>query len=564
MCPHSGSSAISAHRAQPPRPGAALSATMPDLLVTADAVRGLHSGFLRSAQRFPDRPALRIDDQTQTYRQLRDHAAALAATIAGHFPAGAPELVGVLAHRSVTSFAGVLGALLSGRAYLSLCRLCPPEKTRTLLKRSGCRVLVIDGESVTHLSEALPADSEPLLLIFPDLSDVSGVAASFAGHRVLGRADLEAVESWRSARVNPDALAYLMYTSGSTGEPKGVMVTHRNVLAFLDAMTARYDITEHDRFTQMTSLAFDLSILDVFLCWEAGACLICAPKSEFLDTHRYIADNELTVYVATPSSSVFLKRMGGLKPGAYPALRWVLFCGEPLSVENARLWAAAAPSAVIENLYGPTELTVACTLYRYDQATTPAQAENGIVPIGAPFPGMKTLVVDEQVREVPPGEAGELLMTGPQLTLGYLNDPERTAASYVRPPSLTDLYYRTGDRVRRPRGDQPMTFLGRVDHQMKVRGIRIEPAEVEAVLREVAKAPEAVVLAWPIISGTATGIVAFLGIESADIDAIRQRVEKRLGTYIAPREYRLMPTLPKNGNGKIDRQALKAILEAGS
>jgi len=139
-----------------------------------------------------------------------------------------------------------------------------------------------------------------------------------------------------------------------------------------------------------------------------------------------------------------------LKPGHYPQLRVSLFCGEPLPVSSVQAWSYAAPNSIVENLYGPTELTIACTLYRWDAQRSAAESEMGIVPIGYPYPGMKYLVVDEELGEVPPGEHGELLMSGPQMSLGYWKDAKKTADAFITVPGRTDVYYRTGDRVRRP------------------------------------------------------------------------------------------------------------------
>jgi amino acid adenylation domain-containing protein len=533
--------------------------------------RTVRTGFLRSAERFGDRPALQVEGEMLTYRELRDRAASLAATLDKYAPPAAGPagaLTAVFAYRTVTAYAGILSALLRGHGYVPLHRQFPEERTRVMLQRSGCRAMIVDAESAKKLEGVLggggPRALAPMVIIAPEQEDVSELAAKFPAHRFIGAGELEPAAQWRPEAVSPDQTAYLLFTSGSTGVPKGVMVTHRNVLAFVDAMASRYGINEHDRFSQMADLTFDLSVLDMFVSWEKGACLVSAPEREILNAGRYIAQNQLTVWFAAPSMTVFIKRLGGLKPGEFPSLRWVLFCGEALAMENVEVWRQAAPNAVIENLYGPTELTVACALYRYDAEKTPEEAENGIVPIGEPYPGMKPLVVDEQLREVPPGETGELLMTGPQLSLGYLNDAEKTAAAFIKPPGKDEVYYRTGDRVRRSKAGRPMTFLGRVDHQIKMRGYRIEPGEIEAVLREEAQVQQAVAVGWPLVSGSAAGIVAFLGVDRADVDAIRDRVERRLPKYMAPREYRLMSDLPLNSNGKVDRKALIKILEGGA
>jgi non-ribosomal peptide synthetase component F len=185
---------------------------------------------------------------------------------------------------------------------------------------------------------------------------------------------------------------------------------------------------------------------------------------------RFINDARLTVWFSVPSIAVFMKQLGALKPGKYPGLRVSMFCGEALPVEVAKAWAEAAPHSVVENLYGSTELTIACAYYRWDPARSASESAYGVVPIGEPFPQMSALVVDEALREVKPGEDGELLMTGPQRSLGYWLDPLKTEAAFVRPPGQDEIYYRTGDRVRKPVGNCPMLYLGRLDSQVKILG----------------------------------------------------------------------------------------------
>jgi acyl-coenzyme A synthetase/AMP-(fatty) acid ligase len=256
---------------------------------------------------------------------------------------------------------------------------------------------------------------------------------------------------------------------------------------------------------------------------------------------------------------MFMRRLGELKPGLYPHLRLSLFCGEALPVEVVRDWSAAAPNSIIENIYGPTELTIGCTVYRWDNQTSPNECEHGIVPIGEPFEDMEALIVDEDLREVPVGCEGELLMTGPQLSRGYWFDDEKTRRAFVSIAGRDGNYYRTGDRVRRSAPDKPLIYLGRLDNQVKVLGHRVELGEVEAVLRSLSRVDAVVALAWPNRSN-ADGIELFLEVDKFDTEPLMKELKTKLPAYMVPRKIRVLRRFPLNSNGKYDRRALEIIL----
>ncbi len=263
------------------------------------------------------------------------------------------------------------------------------------------------------------------------------------------------------------------------------MVSHANVLHYVEYVTKRYGFTSNDRVSQTFDITFDLSEHDMFVAWESGACLCCLTQKQLIKPGAFVNDARLTVWFSVPSTAAFMRRFGVLKPGMYPGLRLRLFCGEALPVEIVRHWPLAAPNSVIENIYGPTELTIACTTYRWDNTKSPDECAQGIVPIGRPFDGVRALIVDDQLREVEHGRDGKLLMTGPQLSLGYWHDEAKTQQAFVHVAGKNGVYYRTGDRVRRPTVDKPLVYLGRLDNQIKVLGHRVELGEVEAVVRQV-------------------------------------------------------------------------------
>jgi amino acid adenylation domain-containing protein len=529
-----------------------------------EPVRTIRSGFLRSSERFADLLALRIGTVGVTYGELRARAASLAATLQRRVPSNDPPLTAVFGQRSITTYAGVLGALFRGHGYVPLNPAFPAERTRAMLERAGCGAIVVDAGAEALLEPVLEGVERRLVLIAPEHDGVESLAKRFPQHEVVTGAELELADAWQPGPVDPEAVAYLLFTSGSTGIPKGVMVAHRNVLHFLDVMAARYEVTERDRFSQLFDLTFDLSAFDMFLAWERGAC-VCAPTpKQKLVPSAYVAEAGLTIWFSVPSTGVLLQRLGKLKPDLYPGLRLALFCGEALPVDVMEGWRKAAPNAVLENIYGPTEVTIACTAYRWDATRSPGESELGLVPIGEPYPGMQAIVADASLREVADGESGELLMSGPQVALGYWKDPEKTASAFVTPPGRDAVFYRTGDRVRRARPGAPLVYLGRIDNQIKIQGYRVELEEVESALRDASGAGVAVAVGWPPSPSGADGIVAFLGADSADCDAIRERLKERLPPYMVPREIRLVTEFPLNANGKVDRKALRRRLEEAS
>jgi amino acid adenylation domain-containing protein len=511
----------------------------------------------------PYRPALEIGSQTLTYGDLRARAARVAATLQLRTPSGGPPMTAVFADRSTTTFAGILGSLLAGRAYVPLNPTFPSVRTRRMLQQADCRSLIVDDAAGTQLDTVLDGIDDELLVIASEKTDLTSLARRWPRHIFVGEQDLEGPSAWKPQPQLPDELAYLLFTSGSTGVPKAVMVTHRNVVHFVQTMTDRYGIRADDRFSQMFDTTFDLSVFDMFVAWDRGACVCCPSRKTLLNPDKFVREKELTVWFSVPSVGMLMDRFGVLREGRYPSLRWSLFCGERLPVCLAARWSAAAPGSVLENLYGPTELTVACSAYRWDGARSSAESSLGIVPIGCPLPGMEARVVSEDdLSDVVPGSIGELLMTGPQLTPGYLKNPAATERAYVRLRESDAIFYRTGDRVRRPIDGGPLTFHGRVDHQVKVRGHRVELGEVESTLLEAPGVESAVALGWPTTAAGAAGIAAFVTGSDVDVPAVRVNIQSKLQTYAIPHTIRVLPDLPHNSNGKVDRQALLKLLEA--
>lgn len=525
--------------------------------------RSLISGFFRSLLADPARPALELGEELLSYEQLWNYAGRVTACLKDTLDPS-EKVVAVLADRSVGAYGGILGVLGSGRGYVPLNPKFPMERTLVMLRASGCKTVVVGRECAATLGSLLPRLDKPLTLIVPDSGWEPDRKLSspelLAPHRIISAGQLSKIADPCDPVVDGSDTAYLLFTSGSTGVPKGVAVSQSNVVAYMEYAAKRFGMHGADRCSQNFDLTFDLSVHDLFTCWDAGATLV--PYAEQTLTPATLVDEKaLTCWFSVPSVAMFASKLGLLEPGAFPTLRWSLFCGEALSSSLAAAWQQAANNSILENLYGPTEATIAITYYRWDSARSRAECVRGLVPIGWPFDGQQVCAVDENLAPVPPGESGELCLGGSQVTRGYLNDPEKTAKSFVRLKHTGDqVWYRTGDLVRQDeRGC--LFYLGRRDFQVKVNGYRVELQEIDLVLREAARTELAVAIPWPLSEGSASGIVGVLsGSDPAQDKQIIAACEARLPRYMVPNRICHFPQIPLNVNGKIDRGKITEML----
>jgi amino acid adenylation domain-containing protein len=523
--------------------------------------KSLITGFLESVERFPSRAALFVGGEAWTYVELHRRANAIASTILLRQGTASP-LAAILAYRSLTSYAGILGILDAGKGYVPLNPKFPLERTRKMLEISGCSVLIVGRESVLMLPELLMDFPRSLTAILPDTDDATALMADFPDHEFVPASLMSrGCDIPCSPAVKPEAVAYLLFTSGSSGEPKGVPITNLNVRSYVDYTCDRYEVSEHDRFSQEFDMTFDLSVHDMFVCWERGACLYTVPDKATMLPAKFIRDHRLTMWFSVPSVAGVLARTRLLQPGAFPSLRYSLFCGEPLAAKYAQLWQEAAPQSVVENLYGPTEATIAISQYRWDRATSTEECPNGIVPIGWIFNGQKCCVLDSERTAVSLGELGELCLGGPQVSSRYWNNPQKTLEQFIRVPNGDNtMWYRTGDLVRQ-REDGCLIYGGRVDHQVKIRGYRVELQEVEGVLRRHCKTEQVVAIPWPTADGTAEGLVAFVsGVAKVDSQHVLESCRLTLPDYLIPQKIHVLEEMPCNANGKVDRLKLKQML----
>lgn len=512
--------------------------------VPTQPMLNLAGAALAHAQSQPAAPALIVGDRTWTYAGLGEVTTRVGGWLRAS--AGNAPRVGILASRSLETYAGILGAACAGGTYVPINPRQPAARIASILERARLSALIVDAAAAAHLADSRIRGSLPPHVLTSVSPDATGDASS-AGFPV---------------PVASDHAAYIMFTSGTTGVPKGVVVTAGNVACFLSAVREQYGIHPGDRAGQFCETSFDVSVFEMFAAWAGGACVVVVPESQLMAPAGFIRREKLTVWTSVPSVIAMLSRMKMLDAGMFPSLRVSFFIGEALPAKAARDWQAAAPASVVDNQYGPTEATVACTVQRVADPLleTPGR---GTVAIGRPYPEMEAEVVGEGGRFLSDGEIGELALSGPQLAAGYLDDDEQTARRFPEldhPRLGRRRWYRTGDLAYRDEAGV-LHCLGRTDHQVKIMGHRVELEDLEAHLRAASGTDAVTAIAWPVVSGNAAGVAAFVCGANVPVAAIRDRLRELVPPYMVPRRIVEVDELPRSANGKIDRAALGAMLD---
>ncbi|PCG84246.1 D-alanine--poly(phosphoribitol) ligase [Streptomyces sp. WZ.A104] len=464
------------------------------------------------------------------------------------------ERVGLCLEKSADALVGLYGILKAGAAYVPLDPRAPAARSALICDDADVRTVLTS----TSMSAWWPTlrDGAPGVGTFLCLDAEPAAADPPHGVEVIGKEALALAGASRPEyHVGGDDLAYVLYTSGSTGTPKGVMLTHRNALAFVEWAVETYELTAEDRLSGHAPLQFDLSVLDLFGAAMAGAALVLVPYPATVfpaQAAALIRQHRVTVWYSVPSALVLLALRGGLVVRDLPSLRTVLFAGEVFPLPHLRRLTELLPHVRFANLFGPTETNV-CLAY---DVPSPLPESDRPLPIGRPIRGVRVFVVTDDGRIARPGEQGELWVSGPTVTLGYLGDEARTRASFGYAPEdgTGAPAYRTGDLVVRD-ADGLHHFVGRADAQLKSRGYRIEPGEIEAVL---GRHPAVVECAVVPVSQPPIGhrIVAHVSAPGASAQDLLAHCRAHLPAYMVPSGVSLHDALPRTSRGKLDRRAL--------
>ncbi len=504
--------------------------------------RCLHELFSLQARRTPGALALAAGDTERLTFAALDAAAERLAARLRILGVGPEVVVALYLERTVVLGVAVLAVLKAGGAFLPIDLANPRERLAWVLQ--DARPLVV--LTVSGLASRLPDPDE---------------AESAGGPLVICLdlpAEPEAGALWREPTMTPDNLAYVIYTSGSTGRPKGTMIPHRGVVNYLSWAVGAYRVEEGFGAPVHTSLAFDLTVTSLFAPWLAGRCALLLPESEGAASLGLMlagpppAETGFSFVKLTPAHLQLLAE----QPGAVAAgrTRTLVVGGEALFGKSLEAWRSAAPATRVVNEYGPTETVVGCCVY----AAPAGVLGDGPVPIGRPIANSRLYLVDGQGRPVPLGTPGELLIGGAGLARGYLRQPGLTADRFI-PDALGEApggrLYRTGDRVRQ-RPDGILEYLGRLDDQVKIRGFRIELGEIEAALARLPGVREAVVLVREDETGDKRLAAYVVSSEAPAPEDLRTALRRTLPEAMVPVEVVVLPSLPLNANGKVDRRRL--------
>jgi amino acid adenylation domain-containing protein len=511
----------------------------------------------RSAQRDPDRTALVLGDQRLSYGYLESLTNQLARLQQAHgITAG--SRVCVVAAKTPATIAGLLATLKAGGSYVPIDSASPAARVARIVDAAEPSLVLADSSATGLLDDLIGTGG------LPAATPIGALGPEVAGTRFEAAFTLDDAARMAAGPVHAPGggseIAHLLFTSGSTGVPKGVMITHDNVGAFVDWALGYVGFRPGDRISGHPPLHFDLSTFDIYGALAAGAELHLVPAELNVNPRAlaaFIRDHELTQWFSVPSVLTYMAKFDVVRDGDFPALERLLWCGEVLPTAVLMQWMRRLPGVRFTNLYGPTEATIASSFY-----TVPAcpADETEPVPIGTACTGEELLVLDEHRQPVPDGEIGDLYIAGTGLSPGYWRDEDKTAAAFLPDPRDPGArIYRTGDLARY--GDDGLVyFLGRADSQIKSRGYRIELGEVEAAVNAVPGVRECAVVGVETGGFEGTTICcAFSVLDGAELapPELRRRLAAMLPPYMVPARWRQLVTLPKNVNGKIDRKDLR-------
>lgn len=487
-----------------------------------------------SIQKFPERNALCIDNIFYTYNDLGRKISSIRELIRKNY-LKRNENVGIVAYNDFETYASILALLLEGLCYVPINPTNPKSRFSYIIELADLRyVLTSRPEKAAGL-----VDSEKA-----DVISVEGLP------------DTEI--DMNTKKIHEEDNVYLIFTSGSTGLPKGAPINTKNINAYFDSIkTLGWEINENDSFLQMSSLSFDFSILSFLLPICLGACVYSVPEDDirFLYAVDLLNKYQITVAAVVPSTLIHLRPY--FNELLYEDMRYCLVAGEAFPAKVAQEWQKCVPNAEIINIYGPTESTVFISCYTWNKDGYHLnKMYHDIVAVGKIHKNVEAVVVDENFEPLSDGQEGELLITGPQLTTGYLKNPERNSYAFVDTIKGFEgkRFYRTGDLVIRDK-DGFVLYIGRIDFQVKIQGHRVELGEIESHARDFTKLMN-IVTTTSIDEKGNQELILILENYTGNIKELLDYLKSKMPVYMIPSKIHSIQKFPLNANGKTDRNKL--------
>ena len=514
----------------------------------------------RQAERRPDATALVMGEERLTYGELDAAANQLARLLQEH-GVEKGDRVCLLVPKSVAAILAIQAVVKADAAYVPIDPASPAARIEKILSASDPKLLLTVSEARDLTDELFATGTVDASILVGSLDDAPIAGAHFSSAFSQADAASLSAEPLPSSATREDT-AHVLFTSGSTGIPKGVVIKHANVIEFVEWGVSYFGIDERDRNSGHPPLHFDLSTFDIFGAFAAGAELHLVPAKINLLPHKlasFIRDGELTQWFSVPSVLTYMAKFDVVRQDDFPSLERLLWCGEVMPTPTLMHWMERLPHVTFTNLYGPTEATIASSYFTVPQRpSNPTDA----ISIGAACEGEELVVLDDELNELPAGEVGMLYIGGVGLSPGYWRDKEKTAEAFIPDPrSPGGRIYRTGDLSYRG-GDGLFYFLGRADSQIKSRGYRIELGEIETALNARTDLRESAVVGVDVGGFEGTAICAALApMDGGDVDlpGLKEDLGSVLPGYMIPSRWKIFHELPKNVNGKIDRKRLKEL-----
>lgn len=492
-----------------------------------------------TAKRLPNKLALQDISGNITYQEYRSKSLAIAYKIVELNKGEMKKPVVVYLEKGKEVLVSFMGVAYSGCFYSPIDTEMPPSRVNKILEVLKPEIVITTNKLKTNFEKFNFYGS---YIIYEET--------------ICSEEDETAVKPYTEKIVDTDLL-YVLFTSGSTGVPKGVSICHRSVIDYIDWVTETFNITQKDTFGNQAPFYFDNSILDIYSCMKMGATLNIIPKKLFFQPVpllEYIKYNKINTIFWVPSALIVVSKLKAFRNvDLSDTLKRVLFCGEVMPNKQLNIWRKFLPNVTYANLYGPTEITDACTYYIVDREFS----DDEPLPIGIPMSNTDILVLNDEDKLVTDDEVGELCVRGTSLAMGYYNNPEKTRSAFVQNPlnkAVPEIIYRTGDLVRYNEYRE-IIYISRKDFQIKHLGHRIELGEIETAISSL----EEVTLNCCLYDEKNQKIVLFVDAQ-VDRDYIKERIEKLVPEYMIPGKVIYLENMPINANGKIDRIKLKELM----